>query len=102
MRTLEDLEQLVNLTKSNPFFRRLEPKVRYEICKKCKAIRLGVDELVVEQLELGDAFYIILSGSVSVHVQNEQLLKQYKQGGGIMGTQKATERMSIGQYYGQR
>jgi hypothetical protein len=38
--------KLVDLTKSNPFFRRLEPSVQYEICKKCKAVRLGVDELV--------------------------------------------------------
>ena len=97
MRSLEDLEQLVNLTKSNPFFRRLEPKVRYEICKKCTAIRLADDELVVEQGELGDAFYIILSGSVSVHIQHEETMRSFKEG---RKPETLMNRMSIAQYYG--
>ena len=39
-----------------------------EICRVTKCARLGEDELVVQQGAAGDAFYILLQGSVSIHV----------------------------------
>jgi len=67
-RTDIDLEQLASITGTNNFFKSMDPKCHFEVCRVMKCAQLGPDELVCQQGAMGDAFYIIMSGGVTVHV----------------------------------
>ena len=64
---LDELAQL--LTKTSSFFQTLEPELHYDICQAASYKRLQPNEVVFVQGEVGDAFYVVLRGTLSLHIK---------------------------------
>lgn len=56
-----------------PFFKQLPGKLTQRICHMVTLRKARQHEILMHQGDDGDAFYIILKGSVSVHVQKDQV-----------------------------
>ncbi len=68
MRSAEDLMTLGEMIGSNSFFSTMDPLLLQEICKVAKYRNIAADTPVFLQGDAPDAFYVILSGTLSVHV----------------------------------
>ena len=67
-RTAQHLEKLGEMLKSNSFFQEQPPKIRREICRVAQFRAVPKDSVVVKQGDVGDSFYVILRGTLSVHL----------------------------------
>ncbi|KAK3268769.1 hypothetical protein CYMTET_22746 [Cymbomonas tetramitiformis] len=61
-----DLDVLVNLTKKNRFLSTLERKVHMEVCRSLRYTRVAAGVPCFLKGDVGDSFYIILSGSMAI------------------------------------
>ena len=64
---LDELAQL--LTKTSSFFQTLDPGLHYDICQAASYKRLQSNDVVFVQGEVGDAFYVVLRGTLSLHIK---------------------------------
>ena len=94
-RTEEDLKELVGMMETFKFFSTLQRKQQLEVVKVTKCLKLGADEIVVQQGDPGDAFYIIISGSVGIHQISNEELQRHREAG-----EARRERLTVEQYYG--
>ena len=94
-RTQEDLKELVGMMENFKFFSTLQRKQQLEVVKVTKCLKLGADEIVVQQGDPGDAFYIIISGSVGIHQISNEELQRHREAG-----EARRERLTVEQYYG--
>ena len=67
-RTALQLEKLGELLKTNSFFKEQTPKLRREICRVAQFRSVPKESVVVRQGDAGDSFYVILRGTLSVHL----------------------------------
>lgn len=68
-RTTPELEAVAKfLSKRIPFFRRFTHDHQIELCRMCELVNIWGKTTLFKQDSIGQAFYIILSGSVSVIV----------------------------------
>ena len=68
MRSAEDLMTLGEMIGSNSFFSTMDPLLLQEICKVAKYRNIAADTPVFLQGDAPDAFYVILTGTLSVHL----------------------------------
>lgn len=68
-RSEETIRRIATATQNNAFFRTLDAKTHTEICRVARYQGLPQDVPMVLQGAPGDAFYVLLEGSVSVHVR---------------------------------
>ena len=94
-RTEEELEELVMMMQNFAFFAPLEKKEQLEVVRVTKCLKLGADEIVMQQGDPGDAFYIIISGSVGIHQISAQALQLHREAG-----EARRERLTVEQFYG--
>ena len=66
-RSEETVAEIGSLLMHNPFVSRLSADARRDICRIITLQTHSPGDVVVRQFELGAIFYVILSGSVSVH-----------------------------------
>lgn len=92
-RTEEDLKELVGMMETFKFFSTLQRKQQLEVVKVTKCLKLGADESVVQQGDPGDAFYIIISGSVGIHQISNEELQRHREAG-----EARRERLTVEQY----
>ena len=92
-RTEEDLKELVGMMETFKFFSTLQRKQQLEVVKVTKCLKLGADEIVVQQGDPGDAFYIIISGSVGIHQISNEELQRHREAG-----EARRERLTVEQY----
>ena len=69
-RSEEQLNELAELlSKTSSFFQTLEPALHYDICKAASYLHLAPSDVVFEQGAIGDAFYVVLRGTLSLHIK---------------------------------
>ncbi|KAK3260399.1 hypothetical protein CYMTET_30642 [Cymbomonas tetramitiformis] len=66
LRTEDEIGELYNLFLSNKFFAGLPKKVCKDLCSKLRTEEFGEDEVVIRKGDMGDTFYIVLFGAVSI------------------------------------
>ena len=75
-RTEEDLGLLAEMIAANAFFASMESKIFQEICRVAKYRNIAADTPVFLQGDAPDGFYVILTGTLSVHVAAETEAEQ--------------------------
>ena len=63
------VETLCQLTKGNKFLSGLPRSIHEELCKAMTYAKCNKDSVVFYQGDVGDSFYIIITGTLSVHVK---------------------------------
>eukprot|EP00002_Diphylleia_rotans_P030993 TRINITY_DN6416_c0_g2_i1.p1 TRINITY_DN6416_c0_g2~~TRINITY_DN6416_c0_g2_i1.p1 ORF type:complete len:768 (-),score=129.61 TRINITY_DN6416_c0_g2_i1:582-2885(-) len=69
-RTEDDKNFLRDCTKRLKFFVNMSPNVHADLCKVMQYVSVPAGEVVFYQGSIGKTFYVILSGSVTVHVKS--------------------------------
>lgn len=59
---------LAILDNTNKFTKSVDPSLQRSMCRHAQYLRKGSNEVIFRQGDSGDAFYIILSGTVSLHI----------------------------------
>eukprot|EP01135_Chromosphaera_perkinsii_P005333 Nk52_evm14s343 gene=Nk52_evmTU14s343 len=74
VRTEEDIKRMVNfLRNENSFFEKISAGIAFDICKNMKLLAFDPNEMVCRQGDMGENFYIILSGSVDIIVKMDDM-----------------------------
>ncbi|CAG9460432.1 unnamed protein product [Pedinophyceae sp. YPF-701] len=68
-RTPADNERVAELLDRSGLLARFDPRIHVGICQNMRLLRRGADEVIYRQGDVADAYYIVLSGLVSVHVK---------------------------------
>eukprot|EP00002_Diphylleia_rotans_P020215 TRINITY_DN3923_c0_g1_i14.p1 TRINITY_DN3923_c0_g1~~TRINITY_DN3923_c0_g1_i14.p1 ORF type:complete len:670 (+),score=132.25 TRINITY_DN3923_c0_g1_i14:100-2109(+) len=69
-RTDEDKNALKDYTKKLKFFMNMSTNVHADLCKVMQHVTVPAGEVVFYQGSIGKTFYVILSGSVTIHVKS--------------------------------
>ena len=64
------VDTLCQLTKDNKFLAGLPSSIHRELCKAMTYTKYNKDSVVFSQGDVGDSFYIIITGTLSVHVKS--------------------------------
>ena len=67
-RSEEDNVIIEKVLERNEFFLQIDPRMRREVCKRMRYVRLEPDDVLFNQGDEADAFYVILEGSVGVYL----------------------------------
>lgn len=94
-RTDEDLDSIVAMTRHIKFFGSMDTSQHRDICKVMQCIKLAADEVIVQQGDPGDAFYILLTGHVSIHHIGTSALEEHLQAG-----EERRDRLTVEEFYG--
>ena len=94
-RTEDDLNAVVSMTRHIKFFNSMPLAQHKDICKVMKCEKLRADEVIVQQGDPGDAFFIILTGHVSVHYIPSKNLDENLSAG-----EERRDRLTVEQFYG--
>jgi len=65
-RTPSDLSLLLQLASEVNFFRQIETQDLKELCRHMKYLQANINDIIVEQGDEGDSFYVILAGRVLI------------------------------------
>ena len=68
MRTESDIRMLINHTRNVHMFSKLSAKVHMSLCRYMGRADLNAGAPVFYQGEEGEFFYVILSGSIALHM----------------------------------
>ena len=94
-RTDDDLDSIVAMTRHIKFFGSMDTSQHRNICKVMQCVKLGADEVIVQQGDPGDAFYILLTGHVSIHHIGTSALEEHLQAG-----EERRDRLTVEEFYG--
>ena len=103
-----DVELLMSKTGGIDFLQTLNPEVFREVCRHAKLKSFGGDSVIFSEGMPGDAFYVILLGSVSLHVRGDdhrnsggkmESFESQMSGGAAHG--KCVQILSRGQAFGE-
>ena len=67
-RTAEDNSIIEKVLERNDFFLQIDPRMRFEICKRMRYVRLEPGDILFSQGDDADAFFVILAGNVGVYL----------------------------------
>jgi len=79
-RTPEDLQMIYRLVRENEFFKSKRLKERLpELCKYMRIRKYLANDTVINEGEIGDTFYIVYSGKLTVYKVAQSEVNKEKQ-----------------------
>lgn len=107
-RTYDEVEVIFPwFIEHSKYFESLKPDVVKYIIRHCEFAKYDTDDVIIRQFDVGDRFYIILSGSVSIYVNTEAVKEENEEGqredastvkAAVIEQKKATAREKFGNH----